>query len=333
MEVQDGTERAGDQQKGGNPYVFIVGCPRSGTTLLKRMVDAHPQLAIPPETHWIPRFYAKRVGLTEEDFVTAKLVDKLVNYHRFAELKVDREELETLLAPGKRISYADFVSAIFDRYGRREGKRFVGDKTPTYVRRIPVLHALWPKARFVHLIRDGRDVCLSMLAWNRVGWASGRLGTFGEDPITTSALYWEWLVRLGLESRARLTPDLYYEIRYEELVRDPEGECKRLCTFLGLAYDAAMLRYHAGRQRRAEVAKKKKKEISAKKAWLPPTPGLRDWTSQMNAEDLERFEAASGELLSELGYSRSIASPSADAAAHADRVRSGFDQRPLPERW
>ena len=175
--MQDGTERAGDRQKGGNPYVFMVGCPRSGTTLLKRMVDAHPQLAVPPETHWIPRFYTKRVGLTEEGFVTAKLIDKLVGYHRFSELKVDREELESLLAPGRWVSYADFVSAIFDRYGRSEGKPFVGDKTPTYVRRIPLLHALWPKARFVHLIRDGRDVCLSMLAWNRVSRASGRIGT------------------------------------------------------------------------------------------------------------------------------------------------------------
>ena len=59
-----------------NPFVFIVGCPRSGTTLLQRMVDAHSQIAIVPETHWIARWFEKRKGLTPEGFVRAKLIPK-----------------------------------------------------------------------------------------------------------------------------------------------------------------------------------------------------------------------------------------------------------------
>src|SRR5216684_2083301 len=83
-----------------NPYLFIVGCPRSGTTLLQRMVNAHPAIAITPESHWIAKFPQK--NWTE---------------------------------------------------------------TPEYARWIEVLHRLWPEARFVHLIRDGRDVAMSMREW------------------------------------------------------------------------------------------------------------------------------------------------------------------------
>ncbi len=77
-----------------NPYVFIVGSTRSGTTLLQRMVDAHPQIAVVNETRWIARYFEKRTGLTPEGFVTPELIPKLLEYHRFPKMKVGREELD-----------------------------------------------------------------------------------------------------------------------------------------------------------------------------------------------------------------------------------------------
>ena len=151
-----------------DPYVFIVGFPRSGTTLLRRMVDAHPRIAITPETHWIPRYFKKRVGLTREGLVTPELIPKLLEYRKFHNLKIGRGDLEKLISSGEPVSYASFVSGIFNLYGKRKRKRLVGDKTTSYVRHIPILHTLWPMAKFVHLIRDGRDLCLSMLEWKRV---------------------------------------------------------------------------------------------------------------------------------------------------------------------
>ena len=302
-----------------NPYVFIVGCPRSGITLLKRMVNAHPQIAITPETHWISRYFKKRKGLTREGLVTPELIPKLFEYHRFPHLKISREDLEKLIASGEPVPYANFVSGIFDLYGKPHGKRLVGDKTPGYVRDLPLLHALWPTARFVHLIRDGRDVCLSMLEWRRAHRSAGRFSTWNEDPVSTTALYWEWLVRRGREDGISLGPDLYYEIRYESLVANPGGECAALCSFLGLPYDDAMRRFHEGRR-------KTDPRLSAKKAWLPPTPGLRDWRSQMPAEDVERFEAAAGDLLDELGYPRTFPRPQSETLRHASRMRDFFDQ-------
>jgi hypothetical protein len=302
-----------------NPYLFIVGCPRSGTTLLKRMLDAHPQIAITRETHWITRYYRKRKGLTPEGMATSELIPKLFEYHRFPHLKVSRAELQSMLRTEPPISYADFVTGIFDLYGERKGKPLVGDKTPGYVRSIPLLHSLWPETRFVHLIRDGRDVCLSVSKWRLVNYTLGHFRSYHEDPVTTAALWWEWHVRSGQEGGMSLGPDLYQEVRYESLVAYPARECAALCGLLNVSYDAAMLRFHEGRTQTGPG-------LSSNRSWLPPTPGIRDWRSQMCNEDLERFEAVAGDLLKELGYERAFPHPSPQALEHAATIREAFAQ-------
>jgi hypothetical protein len=316
-----------------SPFVFIVGCARSGTTLLRRIVDAHPQVAITPETHWAPDYFEGRTGLTPDGLVTPQLIARLLEHAKFPKLGIGREELEGLLGAGEPVPYARFVSGIYDLYGKGQGKALVGDKTPRYVRSIGTLHGLWPQAKFVHLIRDGRDVCLSAMNWKgNVANLANLFSTWGEHPVTTAALWWEWGVRLGQEGGQKPGPGLYHELRYEALVARPEQECARLCAFLGLPYDAAMLRFHEGRTRT-------KPGLDAKHAWAPITPGLRDWRAQMAAEDVERFEAAAGDLLDELGYPRAVPRPRPGVVEHAARARESFiadvraGKMALPERW
>jgi hypothetical protein len=314
-----------------NPYVFIVGCPRSGTTLLQRLLDAHRQLAVIDETRWIDHWTTEAKGVSADGFVTGELIDRLLEFPRFAQLGLGREELESLVDGGP-VTYSSFVSALFDLYGRSQGKELVGDKTPRYVRRIPTLHRFFPQARFVHLIRDGRGTSLSVLNWRKAAKLAATFPTWAEEPIISAALWWEWQVRLGREAGASLGPTLYCEIRYEALVADAAAELDPLCAFLGLPFDEAMLRFHEGRQR--SVA-----GLSAKSAWLPPTAGLRDWRTQMSAEEIGQFAAASGELLSELGYASGADAVSPTELERAARVRESFVEelrvrgRPLPRAW
>jgi hypothetical protein len=322
-----------------NPFVFIVGCPRSGTTLLQRMLDCHSQVAITPETHWIPRWYEKKKdkGITPEGLVTPKLLRKLRAFPRFWEWGIEPAEVEALIEPQGTVSYSRFISALFDRYGHKRGKPLVGDKTPGYARNLPVLHALWPEAKLVHLIRDGRDVCLSVLSWPRArSWnadeGAARFSTWAESPVCATALWWDWHVRLAREAGLAFEPGVYAELRYEALVADPPGACRKLCTFMGIPYDEAMLRLYESRARQGNAG-------DEKHPWKPITPGLRDWRSQMPPDDIELFEAAAGDLLDELGYPRATAAPRAETLDYASEARrrcareAHFHRYAVPACW
>lgn len=314
------------QTKVVNPYLFVVGCSRSGTTLLKRMIDAHPEVAIPLESHWITKYYRQGRGLSSRGYVRPRIIRSLQKQKKFGSLSLADDELEAILGNDRKLAFPDFVSQVYDLYGARQGKRLVGDKTPPYTREILLLHRLFPKSRFVHIFRDGRNVALSVLSWKRARVTVGRIGTFREDPVTTVALWWEWYVRLGREAGRLLGPETYTEVCYEHLLDAQEAECRRLCAFLGLEFDPGMLSYHEGRI-------SDDPGLDAKAAWLPPTKGLRDWTTAMSDEDVLKFEAAAGELLTELGYPRRYPSPPEHVLRHAADLRARFDGRPLPTVW
>jgi hypothetical protein len=270
------------------------------------------------ETDWIAKFFESRTGLTPNGLVTPELIPRLFEHTRFYTFKIGPDELEELLSSGEPIPYARLVSGFFDAYAEETRKALVGDKTPDYVLKMHTLHTLWPAAKFVHLIRDGRDVCLSLLDWKRkAAKLAKRYPTWADQPVATAAKFWERHVRLGRETGRELGPELYHEVRYEELVAQPEQECAALCAFLGVPYEPGMLRFYEGRTR-AEPG------LDAKNAWRPITPGLRDWRIQMPAENVERFEATERDLLDELGYPRAIPQPGTEALEQAARIREVF---------
>jgi hypothetical protein len=290
---------------------------------VRRIVDAHPEIAITTEMHWISHYvnYFKN----QNRLVTPELVYELSEHKRFAQFEIPREEFEALLGSGEALPYPTFLNRVFGLYGKINNKPLVGNKTSGYVRRIPTLHALWPHAKFVHIIRDGRDVCLSVLNWNKAERTVGRYASWEEDPISTTALWWERKVRKAREDGAALGPGLYQEMHYEDLVEDPERECKRLCEFLGVAYDDAMIRFAEGKTK-TDLPNARK---TPKKAWLPITSGMRNWRTEMPVKDVERFEAAAGNLLEELGYERAVPNPSSEALEQAARIREAFTRKAL----
>jgi hypothetical protein len=307
-----------------NPFVFLVGCPRSGTTLLRRLVNAHPQIAIVPEIRWLSQRFVLREGLTPDGLLTPAFFGMLRDFGRFSRVPIDANDLAAF-ARKENVPYADFISALFDGWGRKRGKELVGHKNADHAvpTDVATLHALWPHAKFIHLIRDGRDVCLSVLNWRVREKVGGMFSTWRGAPISTISAWWEWQVRLVREQGARLWPDRYREVRYERLVREPEDVCRELCEFVGLPFEDAMLRFHESPP----------PDRTPKQAWLPPTPGRRDWRSQMSAEDQERFEAVAGELLDELGYERRARTIGPASIQEAAAIRAEFELTPLPERW
>lgn len=325
-QVDQVKEPIADRQQTTNPYVFLVGCPRSGTTMLKRMVAAHPQIAVTRETHWVARYYERRKGLTEEGRVTPAIVDTWFDYHRFAHMKVTPEQLAQMVATSPGAPYPQFVSKLYDKYGERKGKSIVGDKTPTYVRKIPILRSLWPHARFVHLIRDGRDVWLSMRNWRMVHKAAGGFATWHSDPVVTTALWWKALVAIGCQDGAVMDSSHYKSIYYEQLVSRSDQECRDLAAFLQLQYHPKMPRYYEGHTSHSE-------DGSANRDWLPPTPGLRNWRTQMDSSEIESFEAAAGDLLHRLGYELGCPKVGQAVRRRVERVKQAFTCEVQQRRW
>ncbi len=318
-----------------NPLFFLVGCSRSGTTLVQHMMDAHEQLAVVPETRWFVHWFDKRYGISEDGFVTPDLVPRLLQRHRLfrdADIGVTQQQLEHLVSDGGKMRYQDFVSILFDRYAEARGVAHAGNKTPGYVRSLQTIHLLWPAAKLIHVIRDGREVSLSIIQKrtmrNRPGKPGGRFATWQEDAVTTSALWWEWNVRLGQEAGRAIGPGHYYELRYDALVARPEAESRALCDFLGVPFDDAMLRHHEGRVKADPRLVEKHTGLDK-----PVTAGMRNWNTEMPRDDIERFEASAGGLLEELGYEFGVQNHSPESLAHAARLRGLFMGRPLPENW
>ena len=310
---------------GPNPYVFAGGCPRSGTTLLQRILDHHPDLAVGNDSNFIPGCVRESAELGDPP-LTPDIVARVRAHRRFARLGLPDPSIDR--AASASTTYSQFVAHLYDEFARERGKPRAGEKTPAYMRHIPLLHRLFPWARFVHLIRDGRDVALSLLSWaTKKGRLRGpaRYPLWDEQPVAVAALWWQHRVTEGRANGRALPSNLYLEASYERLIADPRAVLADVLSFLDLPFSEEALDYHKGRTRPREGR-------SAKAAWLPPTPGLRDWRTQMSPEDQELFEAIAGKTLEELGYERAHPRPSAAVMEAAERYAAWWAVDPPKRR-
>jgi hypothetical protein len=281
------------------PAPFIVGVARSGTTLLRLQLDAHPELAIPPETPFAP--VARRVAGAGGG--TGELLDGLVALPTWPDLGITRDELADAFAALPEPTVGGGLRACYRLYAARHGKPRWGDKTPVNGLHMGVLAKLLPEARFIHIIRDCRDVAASL---------RGLPFAPGDGEVDTIAASWRNYISRARELAGGLPH--YCEVRYERLVAEPEPVLRELCEFVELSFDRSMLRAHerAG-ERLAELTSVRTSDGSvrtaeARRALLtqtlrPPDPSrVGRWRTALTADETARVEAAAGALLSELGY-------------------------------
>jgi hypothetical protein len=290
------------------------------------MLDNHPQLAVSNDTHVVPDS-VREMSSNPELALTNGLVEQVVGHKYFGHLGIDEQTARRLAASAD--TFVEFVRALFDEFARRQGKELAGEKVPHYVRRLPLLHRLFPAARMIHIIRDGRDVALSTLDWVTPARFLGRLALWREEPVAACALWWKRQVSAGQHGRAEVGADRCLEVRYEELVRAPEGVLRSIAAFVDLPFSSSMLEYYQGRMRDDPG-------LATKDRWLPPTGGLRDWRVDLSERDLVLFEALAGALLAALGYSRATGpslSPSIQAVAARCRQQwaTEVEHRIVPE--
>jgi hypothetical protein len=265
--------------------LFVLGVSRSGTTLLRVILDRSPGIAIPDETFFIPQLAHRHPGTVDVE----SFLDDLRRLPRLAAWEVAADEFAARLHPGMRAGEA--IGAVFSAYAAKHGKPRWGDKTPMYMRHLGLIDELFPDAQYVHLIRDGRDAALAFL-----DMPPGVVTKTWAHPRSAAGFACEWRteVRRAQALGRKAGTTRYLEVRYEELVADTEGVTRSICDFAALPFEPSMLEYAGA----VDVSEKPHHQ----RLLQPPTSGVRNWRDQMSPEDAAAFEHIAGDLLTALGY-------------------------------
>lgn len=231
-----GNERVPDVDAVHPPF-FVVGADRSGTTLLRLYLNAHPGLAIPSESWFLIdlfRAFPDPTPLAPDEVMRG--IEIVTGHRRYRDgWHVPAATLRERLAAAAPLTPAAFVDALFRLEVGADASVRWGDKTPEYVAHVAAIERHFPRAQFVHIVRDGRDVFLSLSQrrWKDRGWSPYEVGR-----------YWSAAVADAAVAEARLGPERFLRVRYEDLVLDTETTLESVCAFLGVAFDAAMLAAH-----------------------------------------------------------------------------------------
>jgi hypothetical protein len=267
-----GASSAGREASGSAPCpepeaIFIVGVPRSGTTLMRRILDKHSRIAIADENHYLghllPRQGARhdfrRVGDLRDDDAVRRLAARIYSeeFQRGSRLRencqfwiwlarrVPREDLERRLLAGERSERGVFT-AVLRSYADRRRKVIFGEKTPAHIRWADTLLEWYPTAKVVHMVRDPRAVYRSELKRRNMRAVSVPYRWLIRVPVLMRGFIllevaWAWADAVGRHRvLARRYPDNYRMVRFEDLVREPKFEIERLCEFLGITPEPAI---------------------------------------------------------------------------------------------
>lgn len=275
--------------RGSEWPIFIIGCERSGTTLLRAMLNAHPNIAIPYEAHQFSKIFSTPQpwdGAWSSDQVAGPVMEFL-RQPKPAQWGLTKEVVLEELGTSATFRVSDILRGIYRAYARQHGKARWGDKTPSNTFELPFLIREFPDAQFIHIVRDGRDVYLS---WLKVDWA--------HYDVTSAAKRWKPWVQAADRPGKSLGPEQYFRLRYEDLVPDPRGQLQRVCRFLNEPFDERMLRYHEERGLVPE-SRKQFHELLA----TPPDPSrVHGWKRHMSTRDVKLFERIAGTTLMKYGY-------------------------------
>lgn len=287
--VQNEPDKPGVAEK---PPFFIVGCPRSGTTLLTVLIDAHPAIAIPPESFVFERFgdILDCYGDLSADANLRTLAADLLRDERIKDWELG-VGLDEFIPAIKTRSARGAISALFELFARKRNKTRWGDKTPQHAMYLPEIRRTFPDARLIHLVRDGRDVAESL---SRI--------YIGPKSMYGIAKRWRDHVMAFHDFCKTLPAGEYLEIKYEDLVANPRKVQQAVFDFIGedisLVADTGKELPDSGARRQATGAVSHhsglNKSISGEKIGI--------FKTRFSQREIEIFELVADEALKAYGY-------------------------------
>ena len=298
---------------------IIVGVARSGTTLLRLMLDAHSELAVSHEAGFIPmasnlsnplsRMFYRRVKNTAKRGSWRKSLREeffrvLTESATWNDFHIDKAAFAEALRQLQPFSISQGFRTFFRMYAMRFDKTRWGDKTPFYCQYLPVVESVLPEAHFIHIIRDGRDVAVS-----------GKGLAFTGGSIDAIARTWVKQIQLA-RSEARNSRH-YLEIRYEDLLLNSTGILREVCEFISLPYEPGMESYYLRADERLDelgtaynpegaviATKDSRLQLHRLTSRPPERSRIGRWKTEMTRDELATFNRVAGDLLEELGYGK-----------------------------
>ena len=268
----------------GRSPIFVTGYMRSGTTLLGNILDRHSAISVFIESFFIPRYYFTQVLFwplsREQNFL--RLARSIVNEDSSIRNGMTLDEARVLSSTERNLP--SLIDSLFSDWARSRGKEIWADKSPGYISKVSTLDRMFADARFVHIIRDGRDVWLSL---KRLGW---------KTDVVEVATDWANTVAKARRYGATMSSDRYLEVKYERLVESPEREVRRIAAFLGEVYEPKMI---------------EPDEEGPGNPALAGWPGVdlaidpdntRKWKHRLGDHELAVFDICARDLLRSCGY-------------------------------
>lgn len=268
-----------------NKPIFIVGCQRSGTTLLRLILNAHSCIAIPEEARFLaPLLKYKNIDKNYKGAELLTLRNYLKNNKQFALWNFDSFGFFAKLDSLESISLRDLIDLMFSSYCAYENKTIWGDKS-LFFGSVPILHRLFPDARFIHIIRDGRDVFDS---WRKIDKTKS-------NPAVIS-LDWAYKEKSINTAFDKLPDDKKLSVKYEDLINSPGQMIKKLCNFLEIPFEHNMLEFY----------KSSKKYIGGHHSGLIfnkiNSDNSMKWKKALTESEIRIFTCLSRGLLRKYGY-------------------------------
>lgn len=287
--------------KAGAPLTefFIVGCPRSGTTLLRWMLDAHPRIAVTPETHFGDHYVNDRGRFGREGDPAARpaLIREFCASQGFRAMGIDEREFRVAAMSDPNDPWLPLRVAMFEFAALRK-VTIVGEKTPSHALYLTAIAEAFPDARFLFMRRDPRAVVAS---WLRTTWST--------ETSVEVAEKWRRYAQSMCQAY-RVLPGRCLELRYEALVSTPRTVLKSVCAFLGTDFDPRMLSYYERARDMAPDASRLDEGLDNALTFAPPDPSRIDaWRGEATVRDVRRVEAICGRLMVQCGYELDTSMP------------------------
>lgn len=285
---------------------FILANPRSGSSLLRIICESHSNITVPPESGFMEWWHDKYNDWNIKDSNNLKKVEwfckDLLSSKKMETYDFNIEFYKTLIKERQPVNYSELIALIYISYGINQGKKLLcwGDKNNYYLHKTDLINRLYPKAKYIHLVRDGRDVATSYLALKKIN-SSSEYAPKLSVKVEEIAREWDINNQLILSFFENIPKGRVLQIRYEDIVINLKKECVEIASFLNVPFDKRMLEYYLINKLQS-LEPKETLDWKKKTLQKPDITNIGKYKKELTKKEIDLFNAIAKKSLIAFDY-------------------------------